>query len=125
MTREIKPISKNEIEKSKNDEEVVRQTAIQVMKDFAQFGLEVVFPENLNLAYDELFKQLEGHIDNLINTNLQRLYALLYRIDISDATIRKRQQVRFDLPLPHIITDLILERELKKVLFRRYFSNRQ
>jgi hypothetical protein len=120
---EIKPITNSDIEKSKNNEEIVRLTILQVMKDFEQFGIPVSFPEDTSMAYDDLFDQLEGHIAQLIDTNLDRLYTLLYRIDVSDATIRKQQTIRYDLPLPHIITDLILQREFRKVLFRLYFKN--
>lgn len=120
---EIRPITQEELDKSKHNEEVVRLVALQVIKDFEQFGISVDFPDNLNLAYDKLFRQLEHHIYNLITNNLQRLYALLYRIDISDQMIHKRQQIRYDQALPQILTDLVLERELKKVLFRLYFKN--
>jgi hypothetical protein len=121
----IKPITQEEIEKARHNEEVVRLTALQIIKDFAQFGIPVDFPNDLKMAYDQLFMQLESHIYNLITNNLQRLYALLYRIDITEQMISKRQKIRFDQALPQIITDLILERELKKVLFRLYFKNQQ
>lgn len=120
---DIKPITHEQIEKSKQDQEILRLTVQQIIKDFSSFGLSVEFPPDLNLVYENLFHQLENHIFALLTNDPQRLYALLYRIDISDSMIRSRRDIRYDQPMAHILTDLILERELKKVLFRLYYQN--
>jgi hypothetical protein len=115
-------LSDNELRKQRDDEKIVRETAAQVMKDFAMFGMEVVFPENIHWAYDELFDQLNSHVARLLDTNDKMLLSLLYQIDVSEKSIQKRAQENTANKLSQTITDLILERELKKVITRNYFK---
>ncbi|MEA2105730.1 MAG: hypothetical protein U9P82_03285 [Bacteroidota bacterium] len=48
-------ISQNQLERSKKEKKFILLTAEQVRKDFAMFGMEVVFSGNTSLAYEELF----------------------------------------------------------------------
>lgn len=116
------PLKKEDLKKYHNDKETVRRTALQVMKDFASFGFSVEFPDDLRMAYDELFEQLSPVISDLINTNISKLYSLLYCIDLNEKLIQKGIAEMSDLAPHDVITHLILERELKKVLTRDYFS---
>jgi hypothetical protein len=117
------PLKKEDLQKYHNDKESVRKTALQIMKDFAGFGFSIEFPEDLRMAYDELFDQLSPVITEMIKTNISKLYSLLYCIDLNEAAIKKGVAEMKNLPLNDVITHLILERELKKVLTREYFSN--
>ena len=112
-----------ELTKYRNNKEIIRKTALQVIKDFNQFGLDVDFPEDLQYAYPALFKQLHLHIMELMNSNITKLYGLLYRIDIHENTIRAKVTEQAGTELSEIITAMILERELKKVILKDYFSN--
>jgi hypothetical protein len=114
--------SASEIARLRNDEKIVEQTARQVIKDFALFGMEVSFPENIHWAYDELFEQLKIHVHNLLETNNKLLLSLLYQIDVSERLIREKSTEKPECILSETITDLILERELKKVITRNYFK---
>ena len=118
------PLKKEDLKKYHNDKETVRKTALQVMKDFASFGFSVEFPGELRMAYDELFDQLSPVISDLINTNVSKLYSLLYCIDLNEKLIQKGIAEMKDLSPHDVITHLILERELKKVLTRDYFSKK-
>ncbi len=109
--------------KYKDNSEIIRKTALQVIKDFNQFGLEVDFPDDLQYAYPVLFKQLLLHVTKLMNSDITKLYALLYRIDIHENSIRKKAKEQSETGLVEVITALILERELKKVILKDYFSN--
>jgi len=115
-------ITATELQHSRDDEKIVRETADQVIKDFALFGMTIGFPENIQWAYNELFNQLEIHIERMLGENDRLLLSLLYQIDVSEKKIRLEAQKRSDKPLHHIITDMILERELKKVITRNYFK---
>lgn len=114
-------ISENELRNSRDDERIVRETAEQVIKDFALFGIQIDFPDDINWAYDELFDQLEIHVSRMLAENDRLILSLLYQIDISEKKIHIESQKQPDIPLHHLITNLILERELKKVLTRDYF----
>lgn len=108
--------------KYRDNSEIIRKTTLQVIKDFNQFGMEVNFPDDLQYAYPALFNQLHLHVSELINSNIKKLYALLYRIDIHENAIRKKVKEQSGNELTEIITALILERELKKVILKDYFS---
>jgi hypothetical protein len=115
-------ISREDFLKHQNDRETVRKTAQQVIKDFAFFNIEVRFPEELSQAYNDLFDQLTVIVAHMLSENSEKLYAILYQIDLSEAAIRKGVAQMNNLTLNDVITHLILERELKKVLTRKYFS---
>ena len=74
------------------------------------------------MAYDELFDQLTETVKALLDENAQKLFSLLYTIDISESSVQKGLREMKDLPVNDALTHLILERELKKVLTREYFS---
>lgn len=110
------------IEPYRNKEEIIRQVAAQIEKDFAQFGLEVQFSSEFDYAYDELFFQLKEHIIWLLDRDYHRLVLLLYQIDLSEKQIIKAEQEHPDVPKSDLLAELIIIRELQKVLIRNYFK---
>ncbi|WP_317163323.1 hypothetical protein [Labilibaculum euxinus] len=110
------------IEPYRNREEVIRQVAAQIEKDFDQFGLEVKFSGEIHNAYEELFSQLNEHLTYLLDRDYHRLILLLYQIDVSEKQIIKTELDFPDVPKSELLTELIILRELKKVLIRNYFK---
>ena len=111
----------SEIEDYRNKSEIIRLTAEQVIKDFALFGMEIHFSGNLITAYDELFEQLNSCMVELLSSDYRRLLSLLYHIDISEKEMNKKfANVAADHS--EIMTELILERELKKVIIRKFYK---
>jgi hypothetical protein len=96
--------------------------AAQIEKDFDQFGLEVNFSGDVQNAYDELFSQLNQHISDLLDRDYHRLILLLYQIDVSEKQIITTEQNFPDVPKSEVLTELIILRELKKVIIRNYFK---
>lgn len=118
-------ISRNELDRSKQEEKFVLLTAQQIKKDFAMFGLQVDFSGEINFAYQELFQQLNIHIENLLNTNYEKLKSLLYQIDLSEKELtRSDQDLQFS-SISELITHKVIERELKKVLIRTYLKEKE
>jgi len=116
-------ISKAEMERSRQNEEIIRDTARQVIKDFASFGMDISFPDDLHYAYDDLYAQLIPVVGRLMETNPEKLAALLYQIDLDERKIRNAE---VELFTEHEwISGLILEREFLKVLTRYYFRRSQ
>lgn len=117
------PVVKNDNISSLMDRaEIVRDTAAQIMKDFGMFGVEINFSGETATAYEELHGQLVNQISNLINVNYDKLLSVLYQVDITEREMAKAQN-----DLPHythveIIAHQVIARELKKVLWRRYFK---
>ncbi len=106
----------------RNRNEIIQQVAAQIEKDFAQFGMEVHFSGKIEMAYTELFNQVDNHIDDLLINDYHRLKILLYQIDLSEKKIAQTACKYPDVPQSKILTELIIERELKKVLIRNYFK---
>lgn len=117
-------ISQSQIERSKKEEKFVFLTAQQVQKDFAMFGMDVHFSGDVTFAYEELFNQLTVYVDQLLNTNSEKLMSLLYQIDLSQKELAKQDSNYKFEHIAQIVTHKILERELKKVLIREYFKEK-
>ncbi len=105
--------------------EIVHETAEQIMKDFGMFGVEISFSGDVLNAYDELHGQLVEQISVLIQNNYDKLLSVLYQVDITEREIAKAES-----ELPHynhveIIAHQVIARELKKVLWRRYFKSKK
>ncbi|MBN2349132.1 MAG: hypothetical protein JXJ22_09860 [Bacteroidales bacterium] len=114
----------SEIIKYRDKEDILKKTAGQIVKDFNHCGIQLTFPDNLKWIYSVFYDQLVRIIRNLMDENRPNLYNLLYRIDISEKTVVKRTEDSLDKMLEEVITELILERELKKVILREHFSGR-
>ena len=118
-------ISNSNLSKFFDKEEIVRETAEQIMKDFGMFGVEITFSGDTLNAYDELLEQLVRQVRSLSTHNQDKLLSVLYQVDITDREITQAQ-----LDHPHyrhleIISHQIIARELKKVLWRFYFKSRK
>lgn len=105
-----------------NKADIVRETAEQIMKDFGMFGIEITFSGNTKTAYQELHEQLINQISVYLDRDYSRLMAVLYQVDITEKEIAKAHR-----ELPHyndleVLAHQIIFRDLKKVLFRRYYK---
>jgi hypothetical protein len=113
------PAIRDQLEKAKRKEEIIRLAAEQVVRDFERFGLDVSFSGMASEAYEELFDQLKIHIQKLMETESGKLEALLYQIDVNQ---KKASRVIGSMQASEELTEMILERELLKVLTRLYFK---
>ena len=105
-------------------DELIRQTAMQIIKDFGEFGMNVKFSGNPKNAYNELLDQLIPYIDNLLKSDYHLFFNFLYRIDLNESLIFKTEAMYPDLDKSEIISHLILQRDLKKVLIRNYYKDK-
>ncbi|HOI86399.1 MAG TPA: hypothetical protein PLV51_00920 [Lentimicrobium sp.] len=111
-----------DVEPFKAREEVIRQTVDQIRKDFAMFGMDVDFPLSMHMVYDDLFTHLEYHLNGLLTGNTQKLMALLYQIDLPEKDILAAWEAHPELSHAQVIAELVIYRELKKVIFRNYYK---
>jgi len=107
----------------KTKTEIIRQTVEQVKKDFTMFGMDVEFTGNTDMAYEEMFGQLLAHVSHLLEIDPHRLSSLLYQVDIGENKIMESSVLHPEWALAEVITELIIHRELKKVLIRNYYKN--
>ncbi|ASB49510.1 hypothetical protein [Alkalitalea saponilacus] len=118
---ELPAITKQHLKSAASRDDLIRETAAQIIKDFGEFNLDISFSGNTGNFYLELSQQMVGHVSDMLANNHSRFLGLMYRIDIDNNQIR---QYEMDMPnntYPEIITELIIHRELKKVLIREYF----
>jgi hypothetical protein len=106
-----------------NRAEIVQETADQIMKDFGMFGIEITFTGNTETAYQELHEQLINQISVYLERDYGRLMSVLYQVDITEKEIAKAHR-----ELPHyndleVLAHQVIFRDLKKVLFRRYYKS--
>ena len=102
--------------------DILNETAQQIIKDFGMNQIEIKFSGNARNAYAELFSQIVSFMEKLQKENFQNFYNLMYRIDISETQIKKAVESSKDKSFSEVIADLILKRELLKVVFRKQYS---
>jgi hypothetical protein len=112
-----------DIELYKTKTEMIRQTVEQVIKDFTMFGMDVEFTGHTDMAYPEMFRQLSSHVSHLLEIDPHRLSALLYQVDLGENKIMEASSLHPEWTLPEVIAELVIHRELKKVLTRNYYKN--
>ncbi len=117
-----KHISQNQLENYLNKAELVTQTAEQIIKDFALFGLDISFSGITENAYTELHKQLIAQIDYLLRISPSKLVSVLYRIDLSEDELLKGENELPNYNSVEAMAHLIIVRELKKVLSRKFYT---
>ncbi len=118
----IPQINNNNIATFLDREEIVRETAEQIMKDFGMFGVEIRFSGNTDKAYEELHNQLADQIAGLISTNYDLLLSILYQVDISDKDLNRTHNELPNYTHVEVVAHEVIVRDLKKVLLRRYFK---
>ncbi len=103
-------------------EDLIRKTAAQIIKDFAEFGLDVSFSGDISNFYEELFGQMKPHIQNILSEHYTRFLNFLYRIDVTEKQVLHYQKEMNDASYEDALTELIIHREMKKVMIREYFK---
>lgn len=104
--------------------DLIHQTAQQIQKDFAEFGMEVNFSGELETAYDELFDQMHAHLAHMLANEYNKLFNFFYRIDLNEKTIVRTEMEFPEYSKAEVLCHLIIQREIKKVLIRNYFKEK-
>ena len=63
-------------------------------------------------------------INDLINTDFQKLVSILYRIDVSETKLKQLLNENPGTNAALIITDLLIERQAEKIRSRQKFNKR-
>jgi hypothetical protein len=66
---------------------------------------------------------LVNQIITLLNTNPERLMAILYRIDVSEARVNEIFRTAIPPDMPELLADVILERQLAKAESRARYRD--
>lgn len=106
-------------------ESLIQQTIAQINRDFARFGMEINFPQSMEMVYAQVFSEILYYLNDLLATDNHRLVSLLYHIDISESAIKEAWAEQPDLTRPHILSELIILREFKKVVYRNHYRDKK
>ena len=76
-------------------------------------------------SYDAQFELLSQFIDQLIQTDFNRLLRILYRVDISEEKLKLKLAENKDRELSSkIIAQMLIDRELEKIASRAKYKNK-
>jgi len=118
-------VNNDNVSNQLNREEIVRETAEQIMKDFGMFGVEITFSGDTSQAYNELHSQLVEQIGLLLERNYDLLLSVLYQVDITDREIDRTARELPEYNHVEVVAHQVIVRDLKKVLLRRYFKSKK
>ncbi len=107
-----------------NKADLIKKVVLQIEKDFSWFNLDINFEENNELsAYQQLYQQILPLVEELLNDDYPKLLAMLYRIDLDEDYLNRQLKVTPNADTDEIICDLIIKRELQKVIIREIYSS--
>jgi hypothetical protein len=95
---------------------------IQLAKDFVQSNFPADFVEELEPDYGRIHEKIVRELQRAEKSADTKLMSLLYRIDISQAQLKRYlYESQVDNPLI-TIAELIIKRVLQKVVIRQYYK---
>lgn len=103
---------------------IIQELIGQIKKDFGMFGEEIIFSENTEESYLALFNQLDNFLSITFSHQTEKLYPILYRIDISEKDIKKAINQPNNNDFIGSITELVILKELQKVIIRNYYRQK-
>lgn len=95
---------------------------MQLQRDFENCGEDGTFCNDLKADYDIIFRELIAAVKKITKKVNSKLNELLYRIDISEAQIKKLSAQKPDAELEEVISELIIKRELQKIVYKEFFK---
>lgn len=98
---------------------------VQLARDFEQGNFRSDFVATLEPDFNSIRKKIEFELQGTEVNNGFRLMPLLYRIDISEAQLKKYLEVDPSKNYLEAISELIIKRVLQKVVIKRYYSSNE
>jgi hypothetical protein len=107
----------SDIEKAK-----VHEVSENISSVFNRFGLELPLSPNdvENLSQLKIF--LTEKLKNLLDTKFNLLVNTLYRIDVNEEKLNELFGSKNRVNIPESLADLIIERQLQKIHFRKKYK---
>ena len=92
-----------------------------VSKDFVKSDFSSLIPNNDFERLEEFRKYLTEKMKDMLDKNYNLLINTLYRIDISEKKLSKLFSSKNKESIPEKLADLIIERQIEKINFRRQY----
>ena len=97
------------------------QTTTQLEKDFLTVGINFDIEKPVK-DYKQLFFFTTNLVNALNEQDPKRIINLLYRIDLSEEKVQNEMK-NTKLTFSELLAELIVKRELQKVIIKNYYSN--
>lgn len=98
---------------------------LQLRKDFESCALQGSFCDELQQNYEMIKQVILTEIEKTGRIAGGRLQELLYRIDISEMQIKNAYIKSPELKMEEVIADLIIKRELQKIVFKEFYGKHE
>jgi hypothetical protein len=95
----------------------------QLAKDFQQSNFSNEFAETLEPEYDSIHSTIVQELQHSENKADLNIMNLLYRIDISEAQLKRYLSEHSNEDHFNVIAELIIKRVLKKIVIKQYYKN--
>jgi hypothetical protein len=105
--------------------ELFEKFKLQLQKDFENCGVDGTFCNCLKADYDLIFQELYNSVKQINKNVNSKLNELLYRIDISEVQIKKLSKQKPEAELEEVISELIIKRELQKIVYKEFFKKHE
>jgi len=108
------------VDDSIEDNSFLNETVAQLEKDFLMIGVNFDIPKPV-LCYSSLFNFTFNLVDALNKKDSPKILNLLYRIDLSEEIVKKEMK-KTDFTFSKMLSEMIVKRELYKVIIRKKIS---
>jgi hypothetical protein len=117
-------MNKQEIEIYFNNQQVIDQLLRQLEKDL-ELEPNCLFcnSSEANVFYS-IFKLLLPFVEKNIHQDYGKFMNTLYRIDVSEQKIKQSMLDKSSTEFPSVMTELILQKEMQKIIIRLVYANR-
>ena len=99
----------------------LEETLLQLEKDFLSIGINFNISKPVE-SYTHLLLFTKDLVEALNKQDPKRIVNLLYRIDLPEGKVQEEMK-NTQLTFSELLAELIVKRELKKVILRNYYSN--
>ena len=106
-------------EELKQDELFLIQKSVS--KDFIKNDYTSLIPNNDFERLEEFRKYLTARMKEMLENNYNLLINTLYRIDISEKKLSQLFSSKNKESIPEKLTELIIERQIEKINFRKRY----
>lgn len=104
------------------DQHLAAEVLNQLQRDLNKANLpELLFPAAV-ISYETLHPALAEFLAQVMNTSVSNYINFLYLIDIPENALNRSLKLRSEENMEGVVADLVLLREMQKVLLRRQFK---
>ena len=114
-----------DIKNQLNSKELFDAFKKQLAKDFVQNSFSADFIDGFEPDYTSIHEKIVRELQYNENKSDHTIMSLLYRIDISEAQLKRYLNENKNDNYFNVIAELIIKRVLQKVVIRQYYKNNE